>query len=104
MRGKRQGKRFTKEKATTPEAEATQQSTNQKNSGGSSQPDHFHVPFDEKKDIFIAVYKPRDTIYTDQTGKLPHTSSQVHNYQMVIHKIDGNSTWIEPMKNKTQGG
>ena len=22
---------------------------------------------------------------------------------MVIHKIDGNSTWIEPMKNKTQG-
>ena len=35
--------------------------------------------------------------------KLPHTSSRGHNYQMVIHNIDGNSTWIEPMKNKTQG-
>ena len=85
MRGKRQGERSTKEKATTPEAEATQQSTNQTNSGGSSQQDHFHVPFDKKKDIFIAVYKPRDTIYTDQTGKFPHTSSLGHNYQMAIH-------------------
>ena len=75
MHGKRQGERSTKEKATIPEAVATQQSTKQTNSGGSSQQDHFHVPFDKKKYIFIAVYKPRDTIYTDQTGKLPHTSS-----------------------------
>ena len=22
---------------------------------------------------------------------------------MILHKIDGNSTWIEPMKNKTEG-
>ena len=103
MHGKHQGERSIKEKATTPEAAATQQSTNQTNSGGSSQQDHFHVPFDKKKYIFIAVYKQRDTIYRDQTGKLPHTSSRGHNYQMVIHKIDGNSIWIEPMKNKTQG-
>ena len=55
MRGKRQGERSTKEKVTTPEAAATQQSTHQTNSGGSSQQDHFHVLFDKKKDIFIAV-------------------------------------------------
>ena len=103
MRGKCQGRRSTKEKETTPEAEATQQSTNQTNSGGSSQQDHYHVPFDKKKYIFIAVYKPRDTIYTDQTGKLPYTSSQGHNYQMAIHKIEVNSTWIELTNNKTQG-
>ena len=34
----------------------------------------------------------------------PHTSSRGHNYQMVIHDIDGNSTWVEPMNKKTQGG
>ena len=103
MCGKRQGKRSTKEKETTLEAAETQKLTNQTNSGGYFQQDHFHVPFDKEKDIFIAVYKPRETIYTDQTGKFPHTSSRGHNYQRVIHKIDGNSTWIEPMKNKTQG-
>ena len=104
MRGKSQGESSTKEKATTQEAAATQQSTKQINSRGLSQTDHIHDPFDKRKYIFIAVYKPRDTIYTDQTGKFLHTSIQYHNYQMVIHKIDGNSTWIEPMKNKTQGG
>ena len=25
-------------------------------------------------------------------------------YQIIIHEIDGNNTWIEPMKNKTEGG
>ena len=85
MRGKRQGERSTKEKVTAPEAVATQQSIKQINSGSFSQKDPIHVPFDKKKDIFIAVYKPRDTIYTDQTGKFPHTSSLCHNYQMAIH-------------------
>ena len=61
------------------------------------------APIPKRKDIIIALYKTRDTIYTDQNGKFPHTLIQVNNYQMVIHKIDGNSTWVEPMKNKTQG-
>ena len=103
MRGKRQGERSTKEKATTQEASATQKPTNQINSGGPSQPNLIKVPLEKRKDIFIAVYKPRDTIYTDQTGKFPHTSSQGHNYQMLIHEINRNSTWVETMKNKTQG-
>ena len=103
MHGKRQGKRSTKEKATTPEAAAAQKSTKHTDSGSSPQQEHFQVPLDKKKDICIAVYKPRDTIYMDQTGKFPHTSSRGHNYQMVIHEIDRNSTWIKLMKNKTQG-
>ena len=37
-------------------------------------------------------------MYTDQTGKLPHTSIQGNNYQMIIHEKDGASTWIEIMK------
>ena len=104
MCGKLRGKCSTKEKSTTKETTEKQQSTKQIKSGGVSEPDPINVPFEKIKDIFIAMYKPRDTIYTDQTGKFLHTSSRGHNYQMANHKIDGNSTWIKPMKNKTKGG
>jgi len=42
-------------------------------------------------------------MFTDQTGKFPHSSSRGNNYQMIVHEIDGNSTWVEPMKNRTEG-
>ena len=61
------------------------------------------VPIAKKKDIFISLYNPCDTIYTDQTGKFPHASSRGYHYQMIIHEINGNSTWVETMKNKSQG-
>ena len=38
----------------------------------------------------------------DQTRNSTHRSSRVNRYQIILHKIDGNSTWIEPMKNKTE--
>ena len=40
---------------------------------------------------------------TDQTGEFPHWSSHGNKCQMILHKIDGKSTWIEPMKNETEG-
>ena len=61
------------------------------------------VPIPKFKYIFISLYKNRDTIYTDQTSDFPHIPSRGKNYQILIHEIDGNSTWVEPMKNKTQG-
>ena len=61
------------------------------------------VPIPKRRDIFIALYKTCDTIYTDQTGKFPHASIRGNKYQMLIHKIYGNLSWVEPMKNKTQG-
>ena len=42
-------------------------------------------------------------MYTDQTGKLTHYSSRGNNHQMIIHEIDGASTWVEVMKNRTEG-
>ena len=42
-------------------------------------------------------------MYTDQTGKFPHSSSQGRNYQMIIHDIYGASTWVEVMNNRTEG-
>ena len=37
------------------------------------------APIPKRKEIFIALYKTRDTIYTDQTGKFSHTCSRGNN-------------------------
>ena len=43
-------------------------------------------------------------MYKDQTGKFPHRSIRGNRYQMILHEIDGKSTWIEPTKKKDRGG
>ena len=43
-------------------------------------------------------------MYIDQTGKFPHSSSRGNNYQMITNEIDGASTWVEVMNNRTEGG
>ena len=42
-------------------------------------------------------------MFSDQTGKFTHTSIKGNNYQIIVHEIDCNSTWIKPMKNRTEG-
>ena len=49
------------------------------------------------------MYEPKGTMYTDQTGEFPYRLSQGNKYQIILHEINGNSTWIEPMKNKIEG-
>ena len=61
------------------------------------------TPIPKKKEIFISIYSPKNTMYTGQTGKFPHASIRGNNYQMVIHEIYGASTWIEVMKKRTEG-
>ena len=63
----------------------------------------YFVAIEKKRDILIATYNPRETMFTDQTGKFPHASSQGNNYQIAVHDIDSNSTWVEPMKNRKEG-
>ena len=60
-------------------------------------------PIEKRKNIYITTYNPRETIFSNQTLKLLHTSIKGNNYQMIVYKIDGNSTWIDPMKNRTEG-
>ena len=52
----------------------------------------------------IEVYEPKETMYTDQTGKFPHVSIQGNRYMMVLAHIDLDSIWVEPMNNRTKGG
>ena len=60
-------------------------------------------PIERENDILISVYKPKETMYTDQTGKFPHVSSRGNKYMMVLAYIDSDSIWVEPMKNRTEG-
>ena len=43
-------------------------------------------------------------MYTNQTGKFPHVSSQGNRYMMVLAHIYSDSIWVEPMKNRTERG
>eukprot|EP00804_Cyclotella_cryptica_P024323 CCRYP_015308-RA/>CCRYP_015308-RA protein AED:0.19 eAED:0.16 QI:0/0/0/1/0.2/0.16/6/0/899 len=82
MRNQRQGTRTTKQ--ALPQAEP-------------------HTPLPQLHDIFIRTYDTHSTLYTDQTGKFPHLSSQGNRYQMILYHVDSNSIWAEPTKNKTEG-
>ena len=57
----------------------------------------------KKYDIMIKVYNCTDSVYTDQTGQFPVTSSRRNKYIMVLCEIDGNQILVEPMTNRTEG-
>ena len=52
------------------------------------------TPAENKCNVFINVYDPKGKMYTEQMGKLTHRSIHGKKYQMILHEIDGNSTWI----------
>lgn len=54
----------------------------------------------KERDIYVRIWEEKDLIYTDQTGKFPHTSSRGHKYVMVMYYIDGSYIMMEPMKSK----
>eukprot|EP00804_Cyclotella_cryptica_P001885 CCRYP_007356-RA/>CCRYP_007356-RA protein AED:0.20 eAED:0.20 QI:0/-1/0/1/-1/1/1/0/768 len=82
MRNQRQGTRSTKQ--ALPQAEP-------------------RTPLPQLHGIFIWTYDTHSTLYTDQTGKFPHLSSQGNRYQMILYHVDSNSIWAKPTKNKTEG-
>ncbi len=63
----------------------------------------------KKHNIFVHLYKLNQedrlmaTIYADQTGDFPYISSQGNRSIMLLHHINSNSFWVEPLKNQTEG-
>ena len=86
MRSQRQGVRSTK---TAPHTKPVTPS--------------LAIPSLTEQDVYIKTYNTRDTVYSDQTGKFPHTSSKGNWYQMILYHTNSNSIWVEPFKNKTEG-
>ena len=60
------------------------------------------VPRRKQNEIYVRVNQFKDTIYTNQTGKSPITSSRGHKYIMIMCEIDENTVLVEPMKKKTE--
>jgi hypothetical protein len=55
----------------------------------------------KKGDVFISVFNTHNTVYTDQTGSFPVTSSRGNKYVMVMCEVDGNYIDAELMKSRT---
>ena len=111
MRGQRQGVRSTKKRIKTQDIQQCDKGggyeSRSKNEETSAAPADAEEEPAEKQakqhDIFVTTYDMRETMYTDQTGKFPYISSRGNKYQMVLHELDSNSSWVEPMKNRTEG-
>jgi len=64
---------------------------------------------EKKGDIYIKVYKLgqegrlSNTMFSDQTGEFPFISSRGNNFIMLVHHVDSNSTWVEPLKKQLEG-
>ena len=54
-------------------------------------------------EIYIKVYDPKETMYTDQNGKFPVVSSRGNKYMMLLVDVDSGSIWAEAMKNRKEG-
>ena len=63
----------------------------------------------KKHNIFVHVYELNQedclttTIYADITGDFLYYSSQGNRSIMLLHHVDSNSFWVEPLKNQTDG-
>ena len=57
----------------------------------------------QNNNMYLRVYKTRDTVYTDQTGKYPHTSSRGKKYRTILRDFDSNTTWVETLRDRTSG-
>jgi hypothetical protein len=55
------------------------------------------------KDIYVNIHSATETMYSNQTGQFPATSSSGNQYIMVLVEVDGNYIDAEPMKNRSAG-
>ena len=64
---------------------------------------------EKKGDIFVTHYelgedeRLSNTMFSDQTGAFPFVSSRNNRFIMVVHHVDSNSTWVEPLQNQLEG-
>jgi len=94
MKRRRQGVRSTKVLESIPEEE--DRATETKDSPKPPKPKKMI-------DVYIKIHMTSETMYTDQPGRFPATSSSGNQYIMVLVEIDGNYIDAEPMKNRSAG-
>ena len=94
MKRQRQGVRSTKVLESIPEEE--NRATETKDSPKPPKPKKMI-------DVYIKIHMTSETMYTDQPGRFPATSSSGNQYIMVLVEVDGNYIDAKPMKNRSAG-
>ncbi len=95
MRGARQGVR-----STRPSVFSTL--------GEESEPPHI-LAIEKKGDMYTKIYelgqdeRLSNTMFSNQTGEFPFVSSRINKFIMIVHQVDSNSMWVEPLKNQLEG-
>ncbi len=92
MKWQQQGVRSTKTLETIPEDRAVE------NNNSPTPPTPKKM-----KDVYVKIHSATETMYTDQPGWFPATSSSGNQYIMVLVKVNGNYIDTEPMKNRSAG-
>jgi hypothetical protein len=59
------------------------------------------TPLPKKNDVYMYVFNTHNTMYTNQTGVFPVTSSHGNKYVMVMCEVNGNHIDAELMKSQT---
>ena len=65
--------------------------------------DYFPPP-EDKKTYHVAIkiepFKPKETAYSDLTGRFPHLSSRGNQYVLVVYDYDSNGILATPLKSR----
>ncbi|KAL7439594.1 hypothetical protein ACHAXM_007602 [Skeletonema potamos] len=99
-------KRYYPETDETPMGHLSQRRKNVR----STKPKVTPTPFEEadvtllrhkkERDILVKVYDVRETVFSDQTGRLPKRSQRGNKYIMVLVEIDSNAIFLEPLSSR----
>ena len=57
----------------------------------------------EHHEVYVKIYNAHDTIYSDQTGRMPIVSNRGNRLVMVVFEVDNNYIDAEPLKDSTDG-
>jgi Reverse transcriptase (RNA-dependent DNA polymerase) len=50
---------------------------------------------------FLTAMEPKNIVYSDQTGRLPHPSSTGNNYLVIAYDYDSNNILLRPVKSRS---
>ena len=67
----------------------------------STKPREPTIPISKNITVIPQIDEISNKIYTDQTGRFPHKSSQGNQYIMVVYVYEANAILAEPLKNRS---
>ena len=64
-------------------------------------PPPFSLPGKRTNDVYVACFSTTGKIFTDQTGRFPHTSTAGNKYMLVVYNYNNNFVHVESMPSRS---